>query len=401
MTREGRLRMTGVGRTCVCARPRRPSPRGRRRERSRSMDFLQPAGRGGPGDKRAMQLDGPGRVWVRRDAIMASNYTANYGLCQWEPGDKFLREEFNQDNGKIDGAIAAAAAKGSQALAGLEPLSQNVYNLILRDYYEKRETGWKKALLFDGFLDNSRIQQLTGGLTLGDKRLSLQGSGMGNVELGLSGGMGGYLEETRTVTATGSGALTGFTFEVYSELLFTSEVVSSYTLTVNGAVAATGRATIPSIASKTTVKKSFFFSPQPVLKKGDTFSLKLEANGSGYHYTLGSGGLGGTFKVSSNSGTEGRMTAKAAALPAAGGALGWVRHRGGTVRLSLRDSGGTEHALTVESTQDSATVLGEKCRETSFRLTEDLAAGAWSVLLELTLGADSEAHIFDYGLAWR
>ena len=178
---------------------------------------------------------------------MASGYTANYGLCQWQPEDQFLREEFNEDNARTDAAIAAAEAKGSQALAGLEPLSQNVYSLILRDYYEKLETGWKKALLFDGFLDNSRIQSLTGGLTLGDKRLSLQGNGMEDVELGLSGGTGGYVEETQTITATGSGTLTGFTFEVYSELLFTSEVVSNYTLTVNGAVAATGRATIPSI----------------------------------------------------------------------------------------------------------------------------------------------------------
>ena len=37
---------------------------------------------------------------------MATNYTANYGLCQWEPEDNFLREEFNQDNAKIDAALA-------------------------------------------------------------------------------------------------------------------------------------------------------------------------------------------------------------------------------------------------------------------------------------------------------
>ena len=37
---------------------------------------------------------------------MATNYTANYGLCQWEPEDNFLRAEFNQDNTKIDEALA-------------------------------------------------------------------------------------------------------------------------------------------------------------------------------------------------------------------------------------------------------------------------------------------------------
>ena len=36
---------------------------------------------------------------------MASNYTANYGLCQWEAADSFIRTEFNQDNAKIDAAL--------------------------------------------------------------------------------------------------------------------------------------------------------------------------------------------------------------------------------------------------------------------------------------------------------
>ena len=36
---------------------------------------------------------------------MASNYTENYGLCQWEAADQVLREEFNQDNAKVDEAL--------------------------------------------------------------------------------------------------------------------------------------------------------------------------------------------------------------------------------------------------------------------------------------------------------
>ena len=38
---------------------------------------------------------------------MASNYTENYGLCQWEATDQVLREEFNQDNAKVDTALEA------------------------------------------------------------------------------------------------------------------------------------------------------------------------------------------------------------------------------------------------------------------------------------------------------
>ena len=40
---------------------------------------------------------------------MASSYTTNYQLNQWAAADKVLREEFNQDNQKIDVALAGLA----------------------------------------------------------------------------------------------------------------------------------------------------------------------------------------------------------------------------------------------------------------------------------------------------
>lgn len=42
---------------------------------------------------------------------MASNYTENYGLCQWEATDQVLREEFNQDNKKVDAALRELTEK--------------------------------------------------------------------------------------------------------------------------------------------------------------------------------------------------------------------------------------------------------------------------------------------------
>ena len=33
--------------------------------------------------------------------------TTNYQLSQWDAGDRILREDFNQDNKKLDNAIAA------------------------------------------------------------------------------------------------------------------------------------------------------------------------------------------------------------------------------------------------------------------------------------------------------
>lgn len=38
---------------------------------------------------------------------MSANHTANYGLSQWEGEDRVLRTDFNEDNAKLDAALAA------------------------------------------------------------------------------------------------------------------------------------------------------------------------------------------------------------------------------------------------------------------------------------------------------
>ena len=40
---------------------------------------------------------------------MAGNYTQHYQLSQWQPQDRVLRTEFNQDNAKLDGALHTLA----------------------------------------------------------------------------------------------------------------------------------------------------------------------------------------------------------------------------------------------------------------------------------------------------
>ena len=40
---------------------------------------------------------------------MSTNKTQHYHLNQWEAEDKVLRAEFNQDNAKLDSAMAQAA----------------------------------------------------------------------------------------------------------------------------------------------------------------------------------------------------------------------------------------------------------------------------------------------------
>ena len=47
-----------------------------------------------------------------------AQYTPNYGLHQWEPGDNFLRTDFNQDFAKIDTAFQSLESAVDTKLAG-------------------------------------------------------------------------------------------------------------------------------------------------------------------------------------------------------------------------------------------------------------------------------------------
>jgi len=59
---------------------------------------------------------------------MASNYTSNYGLCQWEASDKVLRTEFNADNAKIDAALKSLSTtvNGKASTSALNSLKTTV-----------------------------------------------------------------------------------------------------------------------------------------------------------------------------------------------------------------------------------------------------------------------------------
>ena len=65
---------------------------------------------------------------------MATNHTTNYQLCQWEATDKVLRTDFNQDNQKIDAALAAhdGALAGKAGAGELSALVQRTTALEAR-----------------------------------------------------------------------------------------------------------------------------------------------------------------------------------------------------------------------------------------------------------------------------
>ena len=50
---------------------------------------------------------------------MSTNHTTNYNLNQWEATDKVLRTEFNEDNAKIDAALAGLAGTAAEHTAAI------------------------------------------------------------------------------------------------------------------------------------------------------------------------------------------------------------------------------------------------------------------------------------------
>ena len=77
-------------------------------------------------------------------------------------GDQEVLEQAQGLANAAQSAAQAAQNTANRALKDLEPVGYNVYNLLLQNYYEGKATGYKKALLFDGFRDESGISSVTG-----------------------------------------------------------------------------------------------------------------------------------------------------------------------------------------------------------------------------------------------
>ena len=67
---------------------------------------------------------------------MASNHTSNYNLNQWEPEDKVIRTEFNEDNQKIDAALGELANQLASKVdkAALDAVAATVPKIAVGTY---------------------------------------------------------------------------------------------------------------------------------------------------------------------------------------------------------------------------------------------------------------------------
>ena len=108
---------------------------------------------------------------------MASNYTENYGLCQWEATDQVLRTDFNGDNAKVEAALANLEKRVSELYRAVPNLAYNVYDQALKDFTETGYHGYRRNLLMQDFQYQDTIASLTGGLVIQNNALVLSGAG--------------------------------------------------------------------------------------------------------------------------------------------------------------------------------------------------------------------------------
>ena len=77
---------------------------------------------------------------------MATNHTTNYQLNLWEPGDSFLREEFNQNSQKLDAALGELAARTTYVPL-LDITTSTQANQVDLDVSRIDFTAWRKVIL--------------------------------------------------------------------------------------------------------------------------------------------------------------------------------------------------------------------------------------------------------------
>ena len=106
---------------------------------------------------------------------MATNYTTNYQLNQWEPADAVQRVEFNQDNAKLDTALEALETAKQRLDRAAANLAYYTGRLTAREMLEQQRHPSQRGIHCDLFL-SSTGRTFTGGVSLQNNTLVLSGT---------------------------------------------------------------------------------------------------------------------------------------------------------------------------------------------------------------------------------
>ena len=339
-----------------------------------------------------------------------STQTEYIGLHQWESTDPFLREDFNEDNRKIDQKVKAAQERIEQTAGGLENMSYNIYNLLLRDYYEGKYTGFKRGLMFDGFLDESRISTWEGSAYRDTEihTVSIDTVGQSSVPrpatstTSITASVGKYVAQSWT--AQGCGTITSVS--VCGKSIGDASHEAALSIWQDGEKLADGTAPI---LFEVGDGEWHEFSISCPIRKGETYEFRFECLESGSRF----GSIGclreendGAFAtvalgitVTSGGSISGSITSESAQLGAWRNAVCYVRHNGaGQLAAALSRSDDGWDAMEADQTAPAETLDGTPCMESVFRL--ERAEPVETAVFRLTLSAQNgQVPIcYDYGV---
>lgn len=106
---------------------------------------------------------------------MATNYTTNYQLNQWESTDAVQRVEFNQDNAKVDAALEELETAKQRLDRAAANLAYYTGRLTAREMLEQQRHPSQRGIHCDLFL-SSTGRTFTGGVSLQNNTLVLSGA---------------------------------------------------------------------------------------------------------------------------------------------------------------------------------------------------------------------------------
>ena len=334
-----------------------------------------------------------------------STGTEHLGLHQWESTDKFLREDFNEDNRKIDQAVGAAEEKADRVLAGLEGVSYNVCNLLLQNYYESKYTGYKKAMIFDGFINGEGLSVRSSGTWLEGQRLWYCGKTQQlpieeNFGTAAAYQMSGGSSHTRSWEIQGHGTVTGVS-------LYISSAYSSYTITASLTCGSASAQKWVTFSRTDNVKQLDITLDAPLpLTPGKTLTLTVKSDEPNYNMTLYGAAAGDKFGC--------RLTGSEIQVPDGiclsqpcdlggdyGAALAWVRYEGEPPALALKNQAGGRAEFTLKGTRSGLTMEAAPCMEAEYEMTAPPAAPNSTAVVELDMTQDGIGSVYDYGIVFQ
>lgn len=324
--------------------------------------------------------------------------TEHYSLSLPTVWDGLAAAQIRADYSALDGAIHAAQLRSEGAVTKVVDLEYNVYNLILQDYYDGKQTGYKKALVFDGFRDGSMIASSSQSLVRLDNKLTLSGKRQGDVSSGFASSA--YPATNGLVAgpyiSAGYGTLTGLTVRTIHGSGGHEVASFDFKVTLNNKVVQSGRMSLCFYEQMD--ERKMQITPVP-LKPGDQFHIEVQDSNTNHHFygPTSTGTLGGIYNITPQGGESGTAVTPALELPDRKLLRAWVRYKNGSVSLSAR-SGGKEYPFTAGEARQTVNLQGGSCTEQEFILDAPPESGTLSFALTVSLDGAEGMEVFDYGV---